>query len=89
MSQNLIYKIDKAIKQKSNPNEIEKACVEYLSKFPKNIRILNILNNVRSDQNKQASLKSKALIKEYITSKQFQNAYDLAMQLIQSNQNDP
>ena len=89
MSHSLIYKIDKAVKQKSNPNEIEKACVEYLAKFPKNIRVLNILNNVRLDQNKQTSLKSKVLIKEYITSKQFQKAYDLAIQLIQSDQNDP
>ena len=51
MSQNLLYKIDKAVKQNTDTNEIAMICREYLSKFPKNIRVLKILNNIKLSQN--------------------------------------
>ena len=47
MSQSLLYQIDKAVKQNKNSSEIETICHEYLSKFPKNKRVLNILNNIK------------------------------------------
>ena len=53
MSQNLLYKIDKAVKQNTDTNEIAMICREYLSKFPKNIRVLKILNNIKLSQNKE------------------------------------
>ena len=81
MSQNLLYKIDKAVKQNTDPNEIAMICREYLSKFPKNIRVLKILNNIKSTQNEEIFLNQILKLEQYIKSNQLQKAYDLSLEL--------
>ena len=70
MSQNLLYKIDKAVKQNTDPNEIAMICREYLSKFPKNIRVLKILNNIKSSQNEEIFSNHILKLEQYIKSNQ-------------------
>tara|TARA_B110000037_G_scaffold41790_1_gene51648 strand:+ start:1620 stop:3581 length:1962 start_codon:yes stop_codon:yes gene_type:complete len=85
MSQNLLYKIDKAVKQNTDPNEIAMICREYLSKFPKNIRVLKILNNIKLSQNKEIFSNHILKLEQYIKSNQLQKAYDLSLELIKTD----
>ena len=89
MSQNLLYKIDKAVKQNKDPNEIAIICRQYLSKYPKNIRVLNILKNIKLSQNKQIFSNHILKLKQYIKSNQLQNAYDLSLELIKTDDKNP
>ena len=89
MSQNLLYKIDKAVKKNKNLSEIEMICHEYLSKFPKNTRVLNILNNIKLSKNKEISSKPFFKLEQYIKSNQLQKAYDLALELIKTDNKNP
>ena len=89
MSQSLLYQIDKAVKQNKNSSEIETICHEYLSKFPKNTRVLNILNNIKLSQNKEISSKPILKLEQYIKSNQLQKAYDLGLELIKTDNKNP
>ena len=51
MTQNLLYKLDKALKQNTNSNEIEVMCRDYLTKFPNNPRVLSVLNKLKKEKN--------------------------------------
>ena len=87
MNQNLLYKIDKAVKQKNNPEEIAKICREYLLKFPKNLRVINILNNLKLEKEEIFS-KSIIELNDYIQTNQLQKAYDLGIELLKNNDNN-
>ena len=88
MSQNLLYKIDKAVKQKSDPNEIAMICREYLLKFPKNSRVLNILNNLNLKKSKETFSQSMIILNNYVQTNQLQKAYDLGIELLKKNDED-
>ena len=89
MNQNLLYKIDKAVKQKVNPSEIKIICRQYLTKFPNNIRVLNILNSLNLESDGEKIEQSKTLLKLYLKSNELQKSYDLAIKLINYNKKDP
>ena len=89
MTQNLLYKLDKALKRNTNSSEIEVMCRDYLTKFPNNLRVLSILNTLRIEKNNKTISNTKQLIEQHYKSNNLKEAYDLAINLITTNRNDP
>lgn len=89
MTQNLLYKLDKALKQNTNSNEIEAMCRDYLTKFPNNPRVLSVLNKLKIEKNNEKTLETKKLIDHHYSLNNLKQAYDLAIDLTKTISNDP
>jgi tetratricopeptide (TPR) repeat protein len=89
MTQNLLYKLDKALKQNTNSNEIEVMCRDYLTKFPNNPRVLSVLNKLKIEKNNEKTLETKKLIDHHYSLNNLKQAYDLAIDLTKTISNDP
>ncbi len=88
MSQNLLYKLEKALKKNNNSKEIEFLCKKFLQKYPGNNRVSAILKKVAEKQATENILENKKRIQEYFNTDQTEKALKLISEMLKLYPND-